>query len=88
VPRDWCDDMAEWMRGRMAGGPMMGAAMWGDAARMRATCREWTANAPANAHTAEWCDAMVDWMGRNGTGNRGAGNGPGWMMPGGSMMGG
>jgi hypothetical protein len=80
-----CSTMAAWMNEQLRNGKMTGPMMWGTAAAMGATCRDWLntesrASISASASSA-WCDEMVGWMEQH------IGNWDGWMMNG-NMMGG
>ncbi len=81
----WCSSMTGWMHQQLANGSMMGSMMWGDADRMRSTCRDWATSTPAPTTAADassqWCDDMVGWMQQH-MGN----DWNGWMRNG-SMMG-
>jgi hypothetical protein len=70
------------MRDQLRSGHMTGTMMWGDAATMGSTCRQWMATGPAAASgiSPQACDAMVSWMAQH------AGDWAGWMMSG-RMMG-
>lgn len=79
-----CTTMADWMNQRLGNGRMTGSMMWGTAAAMGVTCRQWmgTSSRSTISGTASpaWCDEMVRWMEQH------VGDWGNWMMNG-NMMG-
>lgn len=59
----WCSGMVEWMSGRMSR-TMMGSGMWAGPDQMRAACRQWADDSPAQSgeRASSTCDQMVSWM--------------------------
>ena len=88
--RTWCAGMAGWMSEAMANGGMGPQMMWGDPARMQATCQQWMADNPPSGTAVdpgEWCSSMVGWMAGHMSGWSGNDSWDGWMGDG-PMMGG
>lgn len=86
----WCTGLTDWMTDRMAStgvGPQM---MFGGAAQMKATCRQWMTESPpagADAGTGtDWCDSMTSWMSEHMGTWSGREDWDDWMMHG-PMMG-
>lgn len=73
----WCSGMVGWMSGRM-GRTMMGSGMWAGPDQMRAACRQWADDNPAQsgARASSTCDDLVAWM----DGHSGADGWGMWMM--------
>ncbi len=80
-----CSTMADWMNEQLRDGHMSGPMMWGTAATMGATCRDWLNTEPrtsvSTSASSAWCHEMVGWMEQH------IGNWDDWMMNG-KMMGG
>jgi len=63
--RRWCTDMTQWMANSVDRGWSEPQTMWGDPARLGASCQRWLgtrspAGAPKDA--TAWCLPMVSWM--------------------------
>lgn len=84
-----CPALTAWMSEHMAATGTEPQMMWGGPAQMRTTCRQWVTAEPSGTgavNGADWCDAMVDWMGAHLGTWSGRGDWDEWMMHG-PMMG-